>query len=183
MQYGGGELAECADGIPGTEDVSEEARRGGAGVLEDFGEEVEGCSADAVERDIAGEELLDWGAADVFGIGAESGESLEVIGGEVGEGMCEGAEVFGGESERSLHKGVRCNLTGSCICPVPKSEPCASAHSGLAGAGDGGERIYLLVLRSGGWKHAVIESIAGRDLRGFELNGWWPDRSGAFAGR
>jgi hypothetical protein len=104
MEHSGGKLAECSDRLAGAEDVSEEAGRGRAGILEDFGQEFEGRSADAVERDVTGEELLDGGAGDVFGIGAESGKALEVVGGEVGEGVGEGAEVVGGESERSLHK-------------------------------------------------------------------------------
>ena len=106
MQHGRGELAECGDGLAGAEDVSEEARGGGAGVLEDFGEEVEGCSSDAFEGHVAGEELIDGGTADVFGIRADSGKTLEVVGGEVGEGVREGAKVVGGESERSLHRGL-----------------------------------------------------------------------------
>ena len=95
MQHGGGELAECTDGFAGSEDITEETRGSRTGVLEDLRKEIEGRSADAVERDISGEEPFDVGAADVLGIGAERGESLEVVGGEVGEGMCEGAEVVG----------------------------------------------------------------------------------------
>ena len=56
MKNGGRELAEGGDGFAGAEDVSEEARRGGTGVLEDLGEEIEGGSADAVDGDVTGEE-------------------------------------------------------------------------------------------------------------------------------
>ena len=55
MEDGGGELAEGSNGLAGTEDVSEEARGGGAGVLEDFREEIEGCSSETLDGDVARE--------------------------------------------------------------------------------------------------------------------------------
>jgi len=66
--------------------------------VEDFGEEIEGCSADAVDGDVCGEELINVGAANVFRIGADERKALEIVGGEVGEGMGKGAKVVGGES-------------------------------------------------------------------------------------
>lgn len=106
MQDGGGELAEGGNGFTGAEDVSEEARAGGAGVLEDLGKEIKGCAAETFDGDLAGEELFYFGATDVLGVGADGGETLEIVGREVGEGVGEGSEVFRGESERSLHRAV-----------------------------------------------------------------------------
>jgi len=121
MEHGGGELPEGGDGLAGAEDVSEEARAGRAGVLEDFREEIEGGAANAFDRDFAGEELFDVRAVDVFWVGADGGESLEVVGGEVREGVREGTEVFGGESERSLHRSSLAILMdlmhGGIRCP------------------------------------------------------------------
>ena len=83
MEHGGGKLAECGDGLAGAEDVSEEARAGGTRVLEDFREEIEGCSSHTLEWDVAGEELFDGGADYVLGIGADGWKALKVVGGEV----------------------------------------------------------------------------------------------------
>ena len=57
-------------------------RRGGS--CERFRQEIEGRSAGAVDGDVAGEELIDVGAADIFRIRADGGKTIEVVGSEVG---------------------------------------------------------------------------------------------------